>query len=486
MSVKLWIVASVVSLLTTATHAMFKDSKPLFKDSFHVRSLTDEAFDEAMSKTDQVWVVDFYAPWCPHCRDFAPELEKIAAFYADSKVVHVGAVDCTTSQTACNKEEIMAYPSIKIFHVPATASKGKKFTQFGRKNMKSVVKWVEDLLEEAQMKSGISADNVDQQIELIRNDRVSDGLGLPQERSLKMKYARLQDAGSAAIFTLENSLFIGKSTLDGERYEAALKWIEALAASFPLERNRAVFRDLADAMQIRESWDQSAWNSLIRKWKAIAMESTFPKTLLVYDEEATWAQCNTYTCGLWTLFHSMSVEAASPTCPLKPSQLGAAIRLFVMHFFGCEECVKHFLMANPPSVIDELAKSDSINNHALLLWLWRMHNKVNRVTKKAFWPSIGTCPICFADNVRVPSLDPAQLREDEVAAYVTAIYQHQEADVWSMNYENNGVRAILSDSFNGFSSVILVVGILGVFIAATQKQKLSALSDFVLKREHAA
>jgi thiol oxidase len=470
-------------LLLTVSEAKFRDSDNLFEESFHVKSLTDASFDAMrLNQTDEVWLVDFYAPWCPHCRVFAPELEKIATFYAGSKSVRVGAVDCTQHATACNSEEVMGYPTLKLFHVPAGSTKGKRYNSFGLKTMQGIVKWVEDLLAEAQMPAGVQDDNVDQQLELIRHDRVSDGLGLPSERSLQMKYARLQDAGAAAIFTLENSLFIGKSVLEGERYSAALLWIQALGASFPLEANRQVFRDLAQAMEARKSWDQSAWKSLIDKWKAIARTTTFPKSLLVYEEETAWAHCNTYTCGLWTLFHSMSVTAGTPACPLKPSQVAVAIRFFVEHFFGCEECVKHFLAANPPKVITTLAESDTEGNTKLVMWLWKMHNQVNKVTKKDFWPSVKSCPVCFADNVRTPTLDPATLHEHAIVNFVTAIYEQSEDDVWTMNYQNNGLGAALRDSAAGFSTVMVVV-IFAVFVVAAAGR---AKTVSFFKREHAA
>lgn len=471
----------VWAFTATPTDAKFRDSGGLFQNSFHVVSLTEKTFREAMNKTDEVWLVDFYAPWCPHCRVFAPEYEKIGAFYAGSKAIRVGAIDCTQHGAACTGEEVMGYPTLKIFHVPTDAPKGKKYNQFGMKSLQSVVKWVEDLLAEAKMDGGVAKDNVDQQIELIRNERVADGLGMPGERSLKMKYARLQDAGSAAIFTLENSLFIGHTVLEGTRYHAALLWVEALGASFPLEVNRAVFRNLAQAIQERASWDQSAWQSLIEKWKTMSSATTFPKTLLTLSDDTAWTACNTYTCGLWALFHSMSVTAGTPACPLKPSQVAAAIRFFVMHFFGCEECVKHFLAANPATVIIRLAESDMTSNAAVVMWLWRMHNQVNKVTKKPFWPSVKVCRLCYADNVQTPSLDPATLREEAIVNYVTSVYEQSEDDVWSMNYENIGIGAVIMDSVAGFSSLMTLLAVFVIVVAAWNRQKIS-----FLKREHAA
>lgn len=448
--------------LCGAAGARFRDNTPLFENSFQVRLLDASNFDEMLNSTDEVWVVNFYSPWCPHCRNFAPAWEKVAAFYADSPKVNVGAVDCIKNDAICTREKIFGYPGVKLFHVPPTAM-SKRYG--ADKKMPSIVKWVEASLYEHNMKSGIDPDTMADQIELIMNDRVKDEQGgnphgKPKQQSLPMKYTRLRDAGATAAFTLESGLFLGTDILEGERYNAALQWIGALAASFPLEVNRAAFANLEDAVSRQDRWTKADWMLLLDQWKAISHRTTFPKNLLASNDEAGWGSCGTYTCGLWTLFHSMSVGADaelmknSPVPTRKFSEIAAAIRVFVMHFFGCELCVKHFLAANPPSVIDELAKFDTDGPQKLVMWLWRMHNKVNKVTKKGFWPTVHECPVCYADGVQAPSFDPAMLHEDGITAFVRSVYAQKETDVFAMNYQSNGMAAVLVDSLEGFGSLI--------------------------------
>ncbi|KAG6390282.1 hypothetical protein SASPL_148014 [Salvia splendens] len=77
-----------------------------FKLDGKVLELTDSNFDAAISNFDYVFV-DFYAPWCGHCKRLAPELDKAARVLAGLKPpVVVAKVDADKYRKLGSKHDV--------------------------------------------------------------------------------------------------------------------------------------------------------------------------------------------------------------------------------------------------------------------------------------------------------------------------------------------------------------------------------------------
>merc|ERR1711990_861128 len=61
--------------------------------------LTNDNFQEAIDGNEFV-LVEFYAPWCGHCKSLAPEYAKVAA---------------TEESKLAEKFEVRGYPTLKFF-----------------------------------------------------------------------------------------------------------------------------------------------------------------------------------------------------------------------------------------------------------------------------------------------------------------------------------------------------------------------------------
>lgn len=72
-----------------------------------VRSLTTADFSQVKKG---IWLVEFYAPWCGHCKNLAPEYEKAAK--ALKGIANIAAVDATKEQVDV---QVQGYPTLKFY-----------------------------------------------------------------------------------------------------------------------------------------------------------------------------------------------------------------------------------------------------------------------------------------------------------------------------------------------------------------------------------
>jgi protein disulfide-isomerase A6 len=88
----------------------------------HVVDLDSSNFDAiAMDPTKDV-LVEFYAPWCGHCKTLAPVYEKVAESLAGETDVVVAKVDADKHKELGSRFDVKGFPTLKFFRKSADGS----------------------------------------------------------------------------------------------------------------------------------------------------------------------------------------------------------------------------------------------------------------------------------------------------------------------------------------------------------------------------
>jgi len=140
---------------TTAAYAAFVDSftsgalKPFLKSEpipedgedydGNVKVIVGKSFEAvALDETKDV-LVEFYAPWCGHCKALAPEYEKAAEHFSNVDTVVLAKIDATGNEVDMKGVDVRGFPTIYFF--PAGSSTPETFE--GDRTAEGIISFLE-------------------------------------------------------------------------------------------------------------------------------------------------------------------------------------------------------------------------------------------------------------------------------------------------------------------------------------------------------
>ncbi|CAL8308272.1 unnamed protein product [Lota lota] len=217
-------------------------------------------------------------------------------------------------------------------------------------------------------------------------------------RTFNSSRVYMADLESTLTYSLRVELS-GTPIFKGDALSALKHYISVLAKYFP---GRPMVTNLLKSV---DSWLKAQGGAEVSYSELQdVLDNTAQVPNSALPEVERWVGCQgsqphfrRYPCGMWTLFHVLTVQAKRST-DSEPQEVLKAIRDYVHQFFGCRECAEHFNTMAKEGLEDVRTLSSAV------LWLWSRHNRVNNRLAGALnedphfpkiqWPSPEMCPAC--------------------------------------------------------------------------------------------
>lgn len=196
--------------------------------------------------------------------------------------------------------------------------------------------------------------------------------------------------------------------ISGERLDALLAYLNVIVKYFPFGLNGHKFM-----IQLRDRI-KNVDGTIEGKQILDIFKKAEENDDKLFSSPEQWLACEGstpehrgYPCGLWKMFHYLTVSSAEKNADNKdadPLEVLGAMKGYIKNFFGCADCAQHFLEMVEKKDMKGVSSLDSS-----ILWLWMAHNAANKrlagdTTEdpdfpKIQFPSVENCPACRnADN----------------------------------------------------------------------------------------
>jgi len=110
------------------------------KDEGHVKKVVGKNFNQIVNDPEKDVFIEFYAPWCGHCRQLEPKYEQLAKKLKNVNSLVIAKIDATANDFPREQFDVGGYPTIYL----KPAGKGKKVIKYdGAREVEDMTKWLQ-------------------------------------------------------------------------------------------------------------------------------------------------------------------------------------------------------------------------------------------------------------------------------------------------------------------------------------------------------
>ena len=522
----------------------------------------DKVYLDDFNTEEEAYVIEFYQPWCPHCQHYKPTYIEIAAGVTRRAVatkVNFFAVSCELYTNLCHTYDVHGYPTILGYGLgsdPFVRGVELNGDDAPDLSVESIGELLSIELAHEQVDAWQSSYSNSEDRRNREREKEEDAIKAAETKREWQSYPstlndRYHNAALSLAYALKTGVYNRFGKLSDDRALALSDFLDLVDWTTPqswsvrtglVKELRLRFHDVVISskdnlielverdqdLHEQKKGDAAAdhlWGYIDaprrpkRRNAITGLGGDVPDTKQmdkIASRNRKWTEACThglpahgFTCGLWDLFHIITIGASLQEHQLygfhggyltSHQDVALIIRNFVANFFACDVCRWNFIdmydncghdhcnrLPSESSII--LGESGGTGRGAeivkeLPLWLFQAHNAVNvrlmdeaaardnrNVTleekRAALFPPVAMCPKCWRD-VETNEYDP-----DAVYSFLKTWYWPKRegidagfASVLNRNLVARGIRVVRPKATlsSFFLTMTITVGIFGVIL----------------------
>ncbi|XP_044480385.1 protein disulfide-isomerase-like [Mangifera indica] len=133
----------------------YKKSEPIPEENNEpVKVVVAESIQEMVFKSGKNVLLEFYAPWCGHCKKLAPILDEVAVSYKNDADVVIAKFDATANDIPSDTFDVKGFPTVYL-----RSASGKVVAYEGDRTKEDIIQFIEKNRDKSAPQESVKAES---------------------------------------------------------------------------------------------------------------------------------------------------------------------------------------------------------------------------------------------------------------------------------------------------------------------------------------